>query len=111
MIMSHLADPGDDYDEFVVEEHLTEPVSYSSVTGNAGDAYQLGYEHGYKDGRLGGLAEARTVAQLLADGMTPEEAVKRVEHTHWSDYKAQRAAEAAHLAEDAMRPKNAREQS
>jgi bifunctional ADP-heptose synthase (sugar kinase/adenylyltransferase) len=93
MIMSHLADPGDDsdYDEFVAEKHLT---------GNAGDAYNLGYEHGREDGRLVGLAEARALARLLVDGVSAEEAVARMEGDERDAAESERRAAEAAMEDD-----------
>ena len=73
--------------------------------GNAGDAYNLGYGHGYVDGLVKGRDVAREaiIAKLAADGMSVGDAIERVRvtwadpvaargHIRWSDIKAARIA-------------------
>lgn len=75
--MSHLADPGDPErfnpasDVFVHNPDGTGPRwDEFADTGNAGDAYNLGYAHGLADGlRRGRDAERDAIAKRLADGV------------------------------------------
>ena len=113
--MSALADPGENFGP----EVNPNPIQ---VTGNAGDAYNLGYGHGYVDGLVKGRDVAREaiIAKLAADGMSVGDAIERVRvtwtepvaargHTRWSDIKAARiaadekdAAESERRAAEAM---------
>jgi len=67
--MSALADPGENFGP----EVNPNPIQ---VTGNAGDAYNLGYEHGYADGlkvgRTEGRAELLTITPRLSAELVPD---------------------------------------